>query len=317
MKLDLAQQRVCVTGGAGFVGKYVVDILLERGVNQILVPRRADYDLTVESDVASLYRDFRPNVVIHLAAVVGGIGANRSHPGKFFYDNLIMGVNLIEQARQQGIRKFVHVGTVCSYPKHCSVPFVEDDLWNGFPEETNAPYGIAKKALIVMLESYRKQYGLQSTVVLPTNLYGPRDNFDEASSHVIPAIIRKMEAARQRRETRITAWGTGNASREFLFVTDAAEAIVRAAELVDTPNPINLGTDSELTIRELTNLIASLSDFDGTIDWNDSYPDGQPRRRLNTSRATQLLGWRASTTLEAGLKETIAWYRASLPANHV
>lgn len=311
MKLDFEQQRVCVTGGAGFVGRYVVDILRQRGVieDRLLVPRRADYDLTVESNVARLYDDFRPDVVIHLAAVVGGIGANRSHPGQFFYENLVMGVHLIEQARRRGLRKFVHVGTVCSYPKHCPVPFVEDDLWNGYPEESNAPYGIAKKALVVMLDSYQRQYGLQSAVVLPTNLYGPYDNFDQASSHVIPAIIRKMEDALRSGEQHVAAWGTGSASREFLFVADAAEAIVRAAELVDEPDPINLGTGHELTIRELTSLIARLCGFEGAIDWDERFPDGQPRRCLDTQRASKRLDWNASTALETGLEQTISWYR--------
>lgn len=311
MKLDLAQQKVCVTGGAGFVGRYVVDILRQRGVieDRLLVPRRTDYDLTVEYDVARLYDEFRPDVVIHLAAVVGGIGANRSQPGRFFYENLVMGVHLIEQGRRQGLRKFVHVGTVCSYPKHCCVPFVEDDLWNGYPEETNAPYGIAKKALVVMLDSYQRQYGLQSAVVMPTNLYGPYDNFDQASSHVIPAIIRKMDDALRNGEQRVAAWGSGRASREFLFVVDAAEAIVRAAERIDEPRPINLGTGRELTIRELTNLIARLCEFSGEIDWDESYPDGQPRRCLDTSRALQSLDWQAHTPLESGLEQTIAWYR--------
>ncbi len=316
--LDWPQLRVIVTGGSGFLGNCVCRLLRQRGVadDRLIVVRQADYDLTVQDRVAQMYRDLKPQVVIHLAAEVGGIGANRDHPGRFFYANMSMGLHLIEQARTAGLRKFVHTGTVCAYPKFAEVPFREDDLWNGYPEETNAPYGVAKKALFVMLDGYRREYGLDCAVVVPVNLYGPRDNFDPSTSHVIPALIRKCESARldaeARRDAVVTCWGTGSASREFLYVEDAAEGIVRAAERIDSPEPINLGTGSEITIRDLVKLIAKLCGFAGRIEWDDSKPDGQPRRCLDTSRARQLLGWEAKTSFEEGLRTTIDWWRGEV-----
>lgn len=309
--LDLRQQRICVTGGAGFLGRAVCAALRARGLKdeQVFVPRRRDYDLTQESHAARLYADARPDVVLHLAAEVGGIGANQATPGRFCFANLAMGLHLIEHARRMGLRKFVMVGTVCAYPKFTPVPFREEDLWNGYPEETNAPYGVAKKTLFVLLDAYRRQYGLQSAVVLPANLYGPADNFDLQSSHVIPALIRKAEEARMAGQDRITCWGTGGVSREFLYVDDAAEGIVRAAERMDEPTPINLGTGREITIRALAELICRLCDFKGRIEWDPSKPDGQPRRCLDTSRASQLLDWQAGTSFEDGLSRTIEWYR--------
>ncbi len=310
--LDLSQQRIVVTGGAGFLGRLVCDKLRERGVSEerLFVPRRADYDLTKEADVARLYDDAQPDVVFHLAAEVGGIGANREHPGRFFFANMAMGLHLVEQARARGIRKFVHTGTVCAYPKFAPVPFSEDDLWNGYPEETNAPYGVAKKALFVMLDGYKREYGLNSAVALPVNLYGPGDNFDLQASHVIPALIRKCVEARRRGEASITCWGTGSASREFLYVEDAAEGIVCAAEKIDDPEPINLGTNHEIKIKDLVELIAELCGFTGQIEWDSSKPDGQPRRCLDVSRAAERLGWRAQVSFEEGLRRTIAWWEA-------
>jgi GDP-L-fucose synthase len=303
--------RICVTGGAGFLGRVVCRELLARGaiVENLFVPRRAEYDLTRESDVQRLFQVQRPDVVIHLAAEVGGIGANMAQPGRFFFANMAMGLHLIEQARIAGIRKFVQVGTVCAYPKFAPVPFREDDLWDGYPEETNAPYGVAKKALFVMLDAYQRQYGLASSVVVPVNLYGPGDNFDPASSHVIPALIRKCEEARLRGDDKIACWGTGSASREFLYVDDAARGIVVAAEKMEEPTPINLGTGNEIAIAELVKLIARLCEFKGEIVWDASKPDGQPRRCLDTSRASELLGWQAKMSLEDGLRRTIAWWR--------
>jgi GDP-L-fucose synthase len=279
-------------------------------VENLFVPRRAEFDLTREYDAARLFHEQRPDVVIHLAAEVGGIGANMAQPGRFFFANMAMGLHLIEQARIAGIRKFVQVGTVCAYPKFAPVPFREDDLWEGSPEETNAPYGVAKKALFVMLDAYQRQYGLASSVVVPVNLYGPGDNFDPASSHVIPALIRKCEEARLRGDEKIVCWGTGSASREFLYVDDAASGIVAAAEKMEEPKPINLGTGQEISIAELVKLIARLCDFNGEIVWDPTKPDGQPRRCLDTSRANELLGWQAKMPLEEGLRRTIAWWRA-------
>jgi GDP-L-fucose synthase len=303
--------RICVTGGAGFLGRVVCQELLARGatVENLFVPRRAEYNLTRENDVQRLYAERRPDVVIHLAAEVGGIGANMAQPGRFFFANMAMGLHLVEQARIAGIRKFVQVGTVCAYPKFAPVPFREDDLWNGYPEETNAPYGVAKKALFVMLDAYHRQYGLASSVVVPVNLYGPGDNFDPASSHVIPALIRKCEEARLRKDKEIVCWGTGSASREFLYVDDAALGIVAAAEKMEEPTPINLGTGREIAIAELVKLIARLCDFRGAIVWDASKPDGQPRRCLDTRRADELLAWHAKMPLEEGLRRAIAWWR--------
>lgn len=311
--MDLAGQRVCVTGGAGFLGRFVCQKLRQLGVSddRLIVPRRAQFDLTREADVERLYEQARPTVVIHLAAEVGGIGANQKHPGRFFFANMAMGLHLIEHGRRRGLAKFVHTGTVCAYPKFTPVPFKEDDLWGGYPEETNAPYGVAKKALFVMLDGYKREYGLNSAVVVPVNLYGPYDNFDLESSHVIPALIRKCDQAVQRGADKITCWGTGAVSREFLYVEDAAEGIVRAAQQIDTPDPINLGTGSEITIKDLVALIAGISGFTGKIEWDASKPDGQPRRCLDTSRARELLGWRAETSFEQGLRNTIDWWRAN------
>jgi GDP-L-fucose synthase len=308
--MNWTDKRVTVTGGAGFLGRFVCAELKQRGCERVDVPRRADYDLTVEADVARMYDDFAPDVVIHLAAEVGGIGANREHPGRFFYANLAMGMHLIEHGRRRGIERFVQTGTVCAYPKHTPVPFREDELWNGYPEETNAPYGVAKKALFVMLDGYHREYDFDAAVVVPVNLYGPGDNFDLNTSHVIPALTRKCVEAKQRGDEAITCWGTGSASREFLYVEDAAEAIVIAAETMTEPTPINLGTGREIQIRDLVALIAKLCDFDGRIEWDASKPDGQPRRCLDTSRAADLIGWTAKTDLEAGLRQTIDWYLA-------
>jgi GDP-L-fucose synthase len=310
--LDLSSQRIVVTGGAGFLGRAVTRVLRERGVpeDRIVVPRRRDCDLTIEADVERLYDTARPDVVIHLAAEVGGIGANMAHPGRFFYANMAMGLHLVEQARRRSLRKFVHTGTVCAYPKHCPVPFREEDIWNGYPEETNAPYGVAKKAIFVMLDGYRREYGLASAVVVPVNLYGPGDNFNPASSHVIPALIRKCEEARLASAPEVVCWGTGAATREFLYVDDAAEGIVRAAEVMDEPVPINLGGGIEIAIRDLVEMIAVACDYSGRIAWDTSKPDGQPRRGLDISRAKSLLGWSPTQEFETGLKTTVEWWRA-------
>lgn len=309
--MDLCGKRIVVTGGAGFLGTAVCRVLQGRGLSaeQIVVPRRHSYDLTLESHVERLYADARPDVVIHLAAEVGGIGANMAQPGRFFYANMAMGLHLVEHARRNGIEKFVHTGTVCAYPKHCPIPFRENDLWNGYPEETNAPYGVAKKAIFVMLDGYRREYGLASAVALPVNLYGPGDNFDPSSSHVIPALIRKCEEARVSGADEVVCWGTGSATREFLYVDDAAEGIVRAAEVMEEPVPINLGGGAEIAIRDLVVKIAAACDFTGRIVWDTSKPDGQPRRGLDISRARSLLGWEPKQTFDEGLAATVAWWR--------
>jgi len=306
----LNNKRICVTGGAGFLGHFVLQKLRERGVKDenVFVPRRKDYNLTLEADVARLYKDAKPDVVIHLAAEVGGIGANRDHPGRFFFANMAMGMHLIEHGRINGIQKFVQTGTVCAYPKFTPVPFKETDLWNGYPEETNAPYGVAKKSLFVMLDGYKREFGLNSAVVVPVNLYGPHDNFDPHASHVIPALIRKCIEARDAGADHITCWGTGSASREFLYVEDAAEGIVTAAEKLDTPDPINLGTNMEIKIKDLVELIAKLCKFEGKIEWDPTKPDGQPRRCLDTSKAIEVMGWQAKVGFEQGLKRTIEWF---------
>jgi len=303
-------KRICVTGGAGFLGRFICEKLRDRGVTDenLFIPRRKDYDLTHEADVVRLYKDAKPQVVIHLAAEVGGIGANRDHPGRFFFANMAMGMHLIEQGRIHGLSKFIHTGTVCAYPKFTPVPFKEEELWNGYPEETNAPYGIAKKALFVMLDGYKREYGLNSVVVVPVNLYGPNDNFNPQSSHVIPALIRKCIEARDSGADHISCWGTGSASREFLYVEDAAEAILVATEKLDTPDPINLGTNMEITIKDLVELIAKLCKFTGKIQWDPTQPDGQPRRCLDTSKAKEAMGWQAKVGFEEGLRKTIEWF---------
>ena len=307
-------KRILLTGGSGFLGEQVRQRLEAADAAEIFVPRRAEYDLTDAAAVARAYDVARPDTVVHLAAEVGGIGANRDNPGRFFYANMAMGLHMVEQARRHDVEKLVQVGTVCSYPKHTPVPFTEDELWNGYPEETNAPYGIAKKALLVMLQGYREQYGLRSAYLMPVNLYGPGDSFDLHSSHVIPALIRKCEEARVAGRDKVVCWGTGSASREFLYVDDCAEAVVLAAERHDGPEPINVGAGSEMTIRELTETIARLTGFEGELTWDSSKPDGQPRRSLDTSRARELLGFTASTPLEEGLQRTIAWFRRHAPS---
>jgi GDP-L-fucose synthase len=303
-------RRVVVTGGAGFLGSHVVDRLRALGCDDIVVPRRAEYDLTHPDQVDRLYRAARPDLVLHLAAEVGGIGANRKNPGRFFYANLAMGLHLIEQARQHGVEKFVQVGTICAYPKFTPVPFREDDLWDGYPEETNAPYGIAKKALLVQLQSYRDQYGFGGIYLLPVNLYGPRDNFDPESSHVIPALIRKMVEARDARAQEVEIWGTGGASREFLYVDDCARGILLASEHYDAADPVNLGTGVEIRIRDLAREIADLVGFSGELVFDPTKPDGQPRRCLETSRALERFGFRARVGFREGLEETIRWFEA-------
>ena len=303
-------RRVVVTGGAGFLGRVVSDKLRARGA-EVHIPRRRDFDLTHEEDDARLYETLKPDVVFHLAAEVGGIGANQANPGRYFFANMAMALNLIEQARIHGLGKFVQVGTICAYPKFAPIPFRESDLWKGYPEETNAPYGIAKKAALVMLDAYHRQYGLKCAYVLPVNLYGPHDNFDLATSHVIPALIRKCVSATESGARVIECWGTGSASREFLYVEDAAEGVVRAGEVMDSPEPLNLGTGREITVRDLVTLIAKLCGFTGEIRWDASKPDGQPRRCLEVEHAAARLGWRARVAFEEGLKETIAWYRAN------
>jgi len=307
---DLRGARVLVTGGAGFLGRHVVERLRAHGADEVIVPRRAECDLTLETSVERLYRETRPSVVVHLAAVVGGIGANRANPGRFVYDNLTMGVLLMEHARRAGVEKFVGVGTICSYPKDTPVPFREEDLWNGYPEETNAPYGLAKKMLLVQGQAYRAQYGFNAIHLLPVNLYGPGDNFDPESSHVIPALIRKCVQAVEDRAPAIECWGDGSPTREFLYVDDCAEAIVLATERFDGPEPVNVGTGREISIKELAELIAALTGFAGTLRWDASRPNGQPRRCLDTTRAERLFGFRARTDFVAGLTRTIEWYRS-------
>jgi GDP-L-fucose synthase len=303
-----AGRRVMVTGGAGFLGRAVVRHLESAGARDVFVPRSAEYDLRTREGVDRALAVGRPDLLIHLAAVVGGIGANRENPGRFFYDNAQMGIALMEAARLAGVSKFVQIGTVCSYPKFTPVPFREDDLWNGYPEETNAPYGMAKKMLLVQGQAYRDQYGFNVIHLIPVNLYGPGDNFEPASSHVIPALIRKCVDAREAGAPSIEVWGTGAASREFLYVEDAADGIVTAAERYDGADPVNLGVGREITIRDLVALIAQLTGFRGEIHWDPRRPDGQPRRSLDVSRARERFGWKATTELEHGLRETIAWY---------
>jgi GDP-L-fucose synthase len=306
--MDLCKKKIIVTGGAGFLGRHVVARLKACGCDQVFVPRSAEYDLTRPTDIRRLLTQQRPDVVLHLAARVGGIGANRLNPGSFMYANLIMGAQLIEQSRLLGVEKFVMAGTICAYPKFTPVPFKEDDLWNGYPEETNAPYGVAKKALIVQLQAYKQQYGFNGINLLIVNLYGPHDNFDLESSHVIPALIRKFLEARERGDKVVTLWGTGTPSREFLYVEDAARAVVTAAEELNDPDPVNVGSGREVTIAELAALIAGKTGFSGEVRYDASKPDGQPRRCLDVTRARQLFGFEATTSLEQGLEKTIAWY---------
>lgn len=309
MSMDWTNLRVTVTGGDGFLGNFVCEKLRQRGAKSVDIPQYPGFDLTQEAHVVRMYDELEPDVVIHLAAEVGGIGANREHPGRFFYANAAMGMHLIEHGRQRGIRKFTQIGTVCAYPKFTPVPFNEEELWNGYPEETNAPYGVAKKAMFVMLDGYKREYDFNGVVVVPVNLYGPGDNFHPETSHVIPALIRKCCEAIDNGDEAITCWGTGSASREFLYVEDAAEGILTATEKMNEPTPINLGTGHEITIKDLVELIAKLTGFEGRIEWDATKPDGQPRRCLDVSRAKALIGWEAQVGFEQGLRNTIEWYR--------
>lgn len=311
LRRSFPYKRIVVTGGAGFLGRFVVERLQDYPELEIFAPRRSNYNLVELSEIKRLLSETRPDLIVHLAAVVGGIGANQKNPGEFFYKNLMMGIQLIEQARLHGVQKFVALGTVCAYPKFTPTPFREGDLWNGYPEETNAPYGLAKKMMLVQAQSYRQQYDFNTIFLLPANLYGPGDNFDPESSHVIPALIRKCIEAREGRAAFIEAWGTGNASREFLYVADCAEAIVRAAATYDESEPVNIGTGNEIKIAELLQLIARLTRFEGEIHWQHDKPDGQLRRRLDVSRAFQKFGFRAQMTLEEGLRRTVEWYETS------
>jgi GDP-L-fucose synthase len=306
-------RRVVVTGGAGFLGCYVVQKLRERGCRDVVVPRSRECDLRRADDIRQLLKEVQPQLVIHLAARVGGIGANRKYPAEFFYDNLMMSVQLLHEAWRSGVDKFVAAGTVCAYPKFTPVPFKEEDLWNGYPEETNAPYGLAKKMLLVQSQAYRQQYGYNSIFLLPVNLYGPGDKFDPATSHVIPALIRKCLEAKARGDREITVWGDGSATREFLYVEDAAEGILLAAERYDHSDPVNLGSAFEITIKELAEMIVRLTGFEGKIVWDTSQPNGQPRRKLDTSRARAWFGFESTTPFEEGLRATIEWYVNSHP----
>jgi GDP-L-fucose synthase len=315
METNLSRKRILVTGGSGFLGRFVLDKLRKRGCQTLLAPRRKDYDLIQGEQVKQMYRDLQPDLVIHLAGVIGGIGANQENQGKFFYDNLMMGVQLIEEGRLSGIQKFVCIGTICAYPKFTPVPFGEENLWNGYPEETNAPYGIAKKTLLVQLQAYRHQYGFNGIYLLPVNLYGPYDNFDPNRSHVIPALIKKcFDAIREGRD-EVVVWGTGKATREFLYVEDCAEGIVLAAEKYEGAEPVNLGAGFEISIKDLTDRIVALTGFKGGIVWDRSKPDGQPRRMLETSRAAKYFGFVAKTSFDEGLKRTVQWYGKNRAGN--
>ena len=308
---NLNNKRIVITGGAGFLGQHLQHCLRARGIaaEQLLIPMIKDYDLTDVADVIRMYEDMHPDIVIHLAAEVGGIGANRENPGRYFYANMAMGLHLVEQGRLRELEKFVQIGTVCAYPKFTPVPFKEEDIWNGYPEETNAPYGVAKKAMLVMLQAYRAQYGLNGIYLLPVNLYGPGDNFNPASSHVIPALIKKCVDAINEGDDFIECWGTGSASREFIYVADAAEAIVLATEKYNGDEPVNIGAGSEITIKDLVEKIAKLTGFNGEICWDPSRLDGQPRRCLDTSRAKEYFSFEATTNFDQGLKSTIEWYK--------
>jgi GDP-L-fucose synthase len=303
------KRRIVVTGGAGFLGRYVVEGLKKRGCKNIFVPLIEEYDLVQPGDIKRMYDTMKPDIVIHLAAIVGGIGANREHPGKFFYDNLMMGVQLIEQGRLRGIEKFVAIGTVCAYPKFTPVPFKEDDIWNGYPEETNAPYGLAKKMLLVQSQAYRAEYGFNSIFLLPVNLYGPGDNFNPQSSHVIPALMKKCVDAVRAGDDYIECWGTGSVSREFIYAADAAEGILLATEFYNGSEPVNIGAGFEITIKDLVEKVVRLTGFKGRIRWDSSKPDGQPRRYLDTSKAKKLFGFEAKTDFDTGLEQTIEWYK--------
>ena len=308
--IDLPTRRIVVTGGGGFLGTFVLECLRTRGCEHVFVPRSAEFDLRDRSAIQRMMDIARPDIIIHMAAVVGGIGANKDNPGKFFYENMIMGVELMEQARQFGVEKYVTLGTICAYPKHTPVPFREDDLWKGYPEETNAPYGVAKKALLVQGQAYREQYGLNAIYLLPVNLYGPHDNFDLHSSHVIPALIRKCLEARDAGADHVQVWGDGSPSREFLHARDAAEAILCATERYDGADPVNLGTHEEISIRDLAELIQRETGFEGELSWQTDKPNGQPRRCLDTSRAKERFGWEARIPFVEGIRETIAWYES-------
>ena len=307
-EFDWSSKRVAVTGGAGFLGRHIVARLQARGCSDIFVPRKADYDLREMANIHRLYREARPHLVIHAAGVVGGIGANRDHPAEFFYDNLMMGVQLLRAAWQAGVEKFVSLGTVCAYPKFTPVPFQEDDLWNGYPEETNAPYGLAKKMLLVQSQAYRQEYGFNAIFLLPVNLYGPGDNFDPATSHVIPALIKKCVDARTRAEPEVVVWGDGSPTREFLYVEDAAEGICLAAGQYECSDPVNLGSAFEISIKDLVHAIAQATGFAGRIVWDASKPNGQPRRKLDTRRAEHEFGFKASIGFPEGLRRTVEWY---------
>ncbi|MEA2205887.1 MAG: GDP-L-fucose synthase [Blastocatellia bacterium] len=309
---DFPYRRIVVTGGAGFLGRFVVAKLKQHSEVEVFVPRTRDYNLVEGAQVERLLSDTRPDMVIHLAAVVGGIKYNKKNPGRFFYENLMMGTQLIEKSRVAGVQKFVAIGTVCAYPKFTPVPFKEDDLWNGYPEETNAPYGLAKKMMLVQVQAYREQYGFNGVFVLPANLYGPGDNFDLETSHVIPALIRKCVVARREGAESIDAWGSGNASREFLYVEDCADGVLAAAQSYDSSDPVNLGNGREVVISDLVETIARLTGYNGEVRWQGSALDGQPRRQLDTSRAYERFGFRAQTSLEDGLRKTIDWFEAEL-----
>ena len=312
--MNFTEKRICVTGGLGFLGSHLIDRLKARGCQNVFIADRDKYDLTKEAEIIRMYEEIKPDIVIHLAAVVGGIGANREHPGSFYYLNMVMGAMLIEQARLYNIEKFVALGTICAYPKFTPVPFKETDLWLGYPEETNAPYGLAKKMMMVQLQAYRQEYDFHGIYLLPVNLYGPRDNFDDRSSHVIPALIKKCVEAKEAGRDSIEVWGTGKATREFFYVEDAAEAIALAAERYDGTEPVNLGAGFEISIKDLVELIAKLTGFEGKIVWDSSKPDGQPRRCLDTSRAKEYFGFQAHTNFEEGLKKTIDWYKENREA---
>jgi GDP-L-fucose synthase len=309
--MQWSDKRVVVTGGAGFLGTVLVEKLRERGCRQVYVPRAAEFDLRDRDQIVRLYEQVKPHIVIHLAAVVGGIGANQANPGRFFYDNAIMGIQLIEYARLAGVEKFVATGTICAYPKFCPVPFKEDDLWNGYPEETNAPYGLAKKMMLVQAQSYREQYGFNAIYLLPVNLYGPRDNFDLNTSHVIPALIRKFVEANERGDKEVVLWGDGSPTREFLYVEDAAEGLLLATERYDGPLPVNLGTGEEMSIADLAKMIAAEVNFTGRFVWDTSKPNGQPRRCLDVSRAKELFGFEAHHRLRDGIPKTVAWFMSN------